>query len=197
MFKETTKSEHAFQTVFNLGGDEKLISLKISDAASLFGLIKSDRERLSKWLPWVNDTNEVKDVRNFINNCIEDFKKGSGIHYGIYSKQNICGVISLHINPKNKSSSVGLWIGKKYEGKGLATRSVANLSSYGLKYLDLSRIEFAAATENHQSRALAERLHFIFEGVLRCREKLTDRTVDHAVYSLIAGEKPVLKTKIR
>jgi ribosomal-protein-serine acetyltransferase len=59
---------------------------------------------------------------------------------------------------------------------------------YGFLTLDLNRIQIAAATENLQSRAIPERLGFKLEGIMRARENLYGRFVDHAVYALLRTE---------
>jgi ribosomal-protein-serine acetyltransferase len=59
---------------------------------------------------------------------------------------------------------------------------------YGFLTLDLNRIQIAAATENLESRAIPERLGFRLEGIMRARENLYGRFVDHAVYALLRGE---------
>ena len=59
---------------------------------------------------------------------------------------------------------------------------------YGFLTLDLNRIQIAAGTENHDSRAIPERLGFKFEGILRGRENLYGTFIDHAMYSLLRSE---------
>ena len=59
---------------------------------------------------------------------------------------------------------------------------------YGFLTLDLNRIQIAAGTENHESRAIPERLGFKFEGILRGRENLYGTFIDHAMYSLLRSD---------
>lgn len=68
------------------------------------------------------------------------------------------------------------------------TLSVKALVEAGFREYGLNRIEVACATGNARSRAIPERLGFKLEGVLREREYLYGRHVDHAIYSMLASE---------
>jgi ribosomal-protein-serine acetyltransferase len=51
-------------------------------------------------------------------------------------------------------------------------------------------VEIRTDIENRRSRALAERLGFQYEGVLRQAYWVGDRYSDDAVYSMLAAERP-------
>ena len=68
------------------------------------------------------------------------------------------------------------------------TRCCRFVVRYGFLTLDLNRIQIAAGTDNVESRAIAERLGFRFEGILRGRENLYGKFIDHALYSLLRSD---------
>jgi len=74
--------------------------------------------------------------------------------------------------------------------KGIMTECCRFLVGYGFRTLDLHRIQIPAATENYRSRAIPERLGFRFEGIMRGRENLYGKFVDHAMYALLRSELP-------
>lgn len=68
------------------------------------------------------------------------------------------------------------------------TACVKRLVRHAFEDLDLNRITLPIATENRRSRAVAERLGFRQEGVLRQAEWLYDHFVDHVLYAQIQSD---------
>ncbi len=54
--------------------------------------------------------------------------------------------------------------------------------------LGLHRFVLEAAVENHESRAVADRLGLRLEGITKDRERLYDHYVDAALYAITAPE---------
>ncbi len=73
-------------------------------------------------------------------------------------------------------------------GRGIMTHCVSALIGYAFRELQVNRIELRAAEENSRSRAIAQRLGFTQEGVLRDSEWLNDHYVNQTVYSLLKRE---------
>ncbi len=111
---------------------------------------------------------------------------GTGLAALIEQGGEICGVISLDsFDPANRSSEIGYWLREDCQGRGLATRAAASLIEYAFSVLGLNRLAIRAATENHRSRAVAERLGFVEEGILREAAQRDHHFVDLALYALL------------
>lgn len=55
-------------------------------------------------------------------------KEKSATCYGIFRNNEITGMISLsHQNPKERTASVGYWIGSSFRRKGIATEAFASI----------------------------------------------------------------------
>ncbi|MBK3493661.1 GNAT family N-acetyltransferase [Viridibacillus sp. YIM B01967] len=169
--------------------DLKLKLLQEYDAAELFAVTKSSAVSLREWLPFIDSNESIADTQQFIRVSLKQFSNNDGFQAAIVFKEKIVGVIGFHqINWQNKSTSLGYWLSKDYEGLGIMTKSVRALINHAFLDLQLNRIEIRAAVENKRSRAIPERLGFTVEGISRQSEWLYDHYVDHTVYSILSEE---------
>jgi ribosomal-protein-serine acetyltransferase len=169
--------------------DTTLRSVEITDADALFLVVDGHRSYLRAWLPWVDQTRSANDTRAFIEKSIENEKNGTGIAAIIERRGEVCGVVGLDsIDVKNRSSDIGYWLREDLQGLGLATRAVACLADYAFTELGLNRLGILAAPENRRSRAVADRLGFREEGILREAERHGDRSTDLVSYTLLRRE---------
>lgn len=160
--------------------------LDIQDSVALYELTDQSRDHLRTWLPWVDHTRSEEDTNVFIRSSLKKFADNNGLDAGIWHKGRIAGVIGFHfINWSNRSTSIGYWLGKDFQGLGLMTKATKAMVDYAINNLNLNRVEIRAAVENHKSRAIPERLGFQNEGTLRQCEWLYDHYVDHVVYSML------------
>lgn len=164
----------------------KLKSWDPSQASELFALVDSNREHLSEWLPWVKFNQTVHDSEKFIESVRAEMRGDKGLELGIWYNDTLAGCIGLHeLNMLHKKTSLGYWLGKKYVGKGIMTKSVKALTTYCFEQLGFNRVELRAAVENEKSNAIAKKLWFKREGTLRQAELINGEFVDDFVYSML------------
>lgn len=107
----------------------------------------------------------------------------------IFSQNKIAGVIGFNqIDTVNSVGYIGYWLGEKYNGKGIMTKSVQELVEIGYSYYSLNRIDIRCAVENSRSRAIPERLGFQNEGIIRHAVKYYDTYQDIVIYGLLKND---------
>jgi len=144
------------------------------DAALMFQEIDDDRERLGRFLPWVDSIKTLKDEINFVRDAQKKWLKCEQFNYAIFLKPNLyyVGNISVHsLNWDDESAEIGYWILGKQEGKGLMLESVNRLTQI-LFHEGLHRIQIRCDAENIRSTKVPERAGFHFEGMLLNEQKL-------------------------
>jgi ribosomal-protein-serine acetyltransferase len=172
-----------------LGDDAELRLLEARQANLLFALVDGNRPHLRRFLPWVDHTRTVEDSRAFIELTLRQLAQSNGFHAGIWSQGELAGVIGHHrIDWSNGATTLGYWLGERFQGKGLMTRAVEAFLHHAFVEVKLNRLEIRCAVENDRSRAIPERLGFKPEGVLRDAEWLYDHYVDHVIYGQLARE---------
>jgi len=160
--------------------------LNESDTEELFNLIDSNRQHLKTFLPWVDYVTKEEDTKQFIRASLNKFGRSNGFDAVIIYKGKIAGIIGLHnMSCQHKNTSIGYWLGKEFEGRGIMTKSCEKVLDYLFNELHFKRVEIRCATKNFKSQAIPKRLGLREEGVLRQVEFLYGDYVDHIVYSMI------------
>lgn len=166
----------------------ELRPLHDADAVELHALIEHNRARLARWIQWAREQT-LQDTRQFIRRSHAMEQDGSGLSRGIVADGRLAGIIGISIDRGHRSGAIGYWLDERSQGKGVMTAAVANLAGDGFERHRLVRVEIRADVENRASRAVAERLGFKLEGVLRQSYRIDDEQYsDDAVYSLLASE---------
>ena len=171
------------------GDDVELDLLDEAQAEELFALVNANRTHLREWLPWLDQNTEVEHTRTFIRATRKQHEERNGFTCGIRFQGQLVGVVGLHaIDWANRKTSIGYWLTRYHQGRGIVTRACRALLPHLFGELGMNCVEIGCAPGNAKSAAIPERLGFTREGLLRQREWLYDHFVDHAVYSLLAAE---------
>jgi RimJ/RimL family protein N-acetyltransferase len=159
-------------------------------AAESFAVIDAERTRLREWLPWVDQTASVAVSQEYLAGVERASGDGSLLHATIRCAGRFAGFADLRIAAMQRSAEVGYWLAADAVGSGVMTRVVAALIDMAFGPLGLHRVQLQAATGNIRSRAIAERLGMVREGVRREAEELPAGFVDLVVYSVLEHEWP-------
>lgn len=159
------------------------------DAGELTTLIHRNRPYLRQWLPWLDNSNGIHDTARFIGRSLEQALDENGFTFGIICDRKLAGVIGQHyVDSVNRRTELGYWVDAGHQGRGIVTRSTARLTDYAFAVQDCNRVILHCAVGNARSRAVAERLGFVQEGILREAEWLYNHYVDLVVYSMLKSQ---------
>jgi RimJ/RimL family protein N-acetyltransferase len=99
------------------------------------------------------------------------------------------GSMMLHsFNANHRRCEVGFWLVPAARGRGIGSRAVALAVSWALTELDLLRVEMTTTPDNQAVFALARRLGFTQEGVLRKRNVERGVRVDVVWFGVLREE---------
>ncbi len=167
----------------------RLRLLREDEAPDLFALTERNRVWLRAWLPWLDNNTTVAHSLAFIQTNRRDYATGARLACGLFFKGQLIGMAGPHvIDHANRACQIGYWLDHAHTGRGLMTSAVRALVAHAFTAMNLNRVEIRAASGNHASQAVCERLGFIREGVIRDAEWLYDHYVDLTVNGLLFRE---------
>jgi ribosomal-protein-serine acetyltransferase len=174
---------------FGLPGGHELRPLEPSDASELYALTERNRDELARWLSWAQ-RGTLKDTLEHIERMRAAEAERGAVSRAIVVEGRIAGSAGLvRIDWENGCAEIGYWLGSEHQGRGLMTSAIAVLVDHAFDGLQLNRAEIRTDVLNHRSRAVAERLGFRYEGILRQAYRVTaDRYSDDAVYAMLASD---------
>ena len=178
--------------MFALKVDDE-IELELAEehhAREIFELTDRNREHLAPWMPWVATTVTVDDTMGFLRFARAEYVAGKQFHCNLRYQGAIAGGIGLRLDRSHDACELGYWIDAGLVGRGIVTRAARALTAAAFEHLSMHRVCIRAAEQNVRSRAVAERLGYTFEGVLRDNERVGDRYLTLASYSMLAHEWP-------
>lgn len=159
------------------------------NAEEIFNLVTENYEHLRPFLHWVTKDYALADAREFIERNEKNVRGKTGQTFAVFRDGKIVGMIGfVDFNWSSRRTEIGYWLAKNCEGEGIVTDSCKALLNYAFRELGMNRVELHCATENERSCAVAERLNFKLEGVLRQSEWRHTRFLDMAIYGLLAEE---------
>ena len=158
-------------------------------AEATFKLIDANRNYLKEWLPWVDNMQTIDNFKNYISNTKKQSAAGTDYGYVIFFNNNITGRIGIHyIDCQNKMASLDYWLGENFAGNRIVTKSCKAIINYAFTVLNLNRIEIKCATKNYKSKAIAERLNFKQEGILKKAELVNGKFIDLYLFAMLKSE---------
>lgn len=181
---------------FALAIDDDLVLLLRAPylSARMFELQSADRARLARWEQWAAGQMSEQSVRDGDRAALAGFAAGKVIPTCICWNGEIVGAASARLDEWSGSAELGYFIAADREGLGLVTRSVRALIDYVAAVHAVERCYIQAAVDNTRSLAVAERLGFQREGVLRSAWSVGGQPrVDAAMYGLPMTERPWLQ----
>jgi ribosomal-protein-serine acetyltransferase len=173
----------------DLGNGADLRFLELRHAPEFLEFVTSNRDHLGVWLEWGQTIQTLEQAQTFIRRGVARYAEDGLPWVGLWLKEQLVGgILFFPVDARAKSTMIGYWLGSGASGRGLMSKAVLAMLGFVFDDLGLNRLELQAHVDNHKSRALAERLGFSFEGVMRQVWTLHGTLVDHAAYAMLKSD---------
>jgi len=166
--------------------DLELRWLELQYAEALYAIVERDREYLRRWQNWPDKIHSVRDMRHVIQYSMQKRQQNTGMDWVIFCQGAPVGKVGLVRIDWPEEAEIGYWLAKKYQRRGLMTRSVRAVTGYALGSLHLRQVEIRCAEGNTRSRAIPERLGFAYVGASPSATHVNGQPIVDAVYVMAA-----------
>jgi ribosomal-protein-alanine N-acetyltransferase len=160
-------------------------AVTVDDAAPLAEVLLANREFLAPWDPVRDDSYFTETAqRELIRSALNS--PSSGPHV-IEVDGRIVGRVNLNnmVRGPFLSSSIGYWVSRDANGRGVATAAVAEIVTIAFGPLGLHRLEAGTLLHNTGSQRVLERNGFTRFGVAPKYLSIAGRWQDHALFQRI------------
>lgn len=173
-----------------IDGDRVILRKHRPELAELmFSFIEKDRDRLARYLPWVEFTQSIEDERSYISLALVKWEAYEVYDFGIFDKISgfYMGNIGVHhISWENECCEFGYWILGQFEGKGFVADAVSTLERACFA-AGFHRIEIRCSSNNLRSAKIPERRGFKLEGRLAQNAIELGERRDTLIYGKLKG----------
>lgn len=153
-----------------------------------FALIERNKAYLHQWIAVEAYEGTVETLKAYVKQRLLQFVNGEAYHLGIWYQDALVGILDYRLNWRSRSVELGYWLAEMMQGKGIATQACRTMVQHAFEEHQVHKVVISCATDNPRSRAVAERLGFLQEGILRQADRLHDRYVDTVFYGLLKDE---------
>ena len=139
------------------------------------------------------------DTRSFLRYMMHLYREGQPASWAVVLKSTgkVIGSIGfMWIDDRSDSAEVGYSLSRSHWNRGLMTEALGAVLNCGFSALHLNRIEAQHDVRNPASGKVMQKCGMRMEGILRSRIKNKREYIDVAVWSVLAGDRPVNRSSV-
>ena len=156
--------------------------LTADDAGELAALLVENRTFLAPFEP-------PREERFYTFEGQREWLEGGNKHdFAILDGSGIAGALQLSnvVHGPLQSANLGYWVAERLNGRGLATRAVADVIPIAFGELGLHRLEAGTLVDNAASQRVLEKNGFERIGIARRYLYIDGEWRDHVLFQLLA-----------
>lgn len=169
------------------------------DLLELYRVCSSDPaiDEVTRHVPWSPHATP-KETKEFLDEAADSWEAGDGAVYAVRPRDGeagageLAGMTGLHPDWDRRTAGMGIWLRKRFWGRGYAGERAGALFYLAFERLDLDAVAVECAVDNDRSRRAVERYVEAhggrFEGRLRNRLPVGDEVRDARRYSVSREE---------
>ncbi len=158
-----------------------------SEFALALSLLVSENQQEFKYIYFTKTLIDVSKAEIYLKNALEKWDKGEQYSYFLFHGSQLMGCVGIKIRPGGLVGEMSYFLDKKYTGYGYISKALTALTKVFWKNGG-HRVEIFCNETNLPSVAVAKRLGYHLDGVMREYECIDEHFDGVAIFSKIKGE---------
>jgi [ribosomal protein S5]-alanine N-acetyltransferase len=166
----------------------------VDDAAALAATLQENRPFLTPWEPLRDDSYfSAEGQQAALERALDGYARESTVPLVILDDGKIVGRITINGITRGafQSASIGYWVSKSHNGRGLATAAVADVITIAFGELGLHRLQAETLLYNTASQRVLMRNGFRPFGVAPSYLKIAGKWQDHVLFHAFNPVEPL------
>ncbi|BCN29825.1 GNAT family N-acetyltransferase [Anaeromicropila herbilytica] len=162
-----------------------LTEVKESDINEIFKIFSNPE--VAKY-DWFRPINSKEEAMKFIHRYMDEYDNEEEITWGIRLKETneLIGICCLgDFDEEARRAEIGYDLVSDRWNSGFATEALEAIVHYGLKVMNLNRIEAFITPGNDASVRVLEKLNFTREGLVRERDMIKGKLEDGIIMAIL------------
>ncbi|PWT77080.1 MAG: N-acetyltransferase [Chloroflexi bacterium] len=163
------------------------------DAAALQEAVAESREHLRPWLPFADEHQTVDESRAFIRRVTARWLVREDMIVALFDAETGRYLGGSGLHPRGwdlRFFEIGYWVRLSAEGRGYVSEAVRLLTDYAFESLAANRVMIRCDARNLRSAAVARRLGFVQEALLRNDSLAVDGTLRSSLVFALTPDDP-------
>ncbi len=164
----------------------------LEDAPALYEAVAESRDHLRPWLPFADEHQSVEESCDVISRFMAQWLLREDMTVALLDATTGRFVGGSGLHPRDwdvRDFEIGYWTRASEQGRGYISEAVRLLTDFAFDHLAANRIFIRCNARNTRSAAVAERLGFVREALLRNDRRAADGALrDTLVYAHIPSD---------
>jgi len=172
------------------GGPLRVESLAVDQTRAFYAFVEKNRDQFIDTIPFVAGIRSERDLRKLVHRNVRREKAGLSLFWTLWAGEAMVGYYLVREFDLIASwAEIGYMLDRDWQGRGVTVEACRRILSYLFDVRNMNKAVICCNDDNGASIAIARKLGFTPEGVLRNHFVVNGRLRNLAHFGLLSSER--------